>query len=186
MMRPGLLLILLLFNSFAVLAQDQSKKTPADAMREIRLKVLTTPPSKMDRKPTEEYPHVDGIIMDWPIQDATVSVMASSVGDGSIYTTGDFGVFGGIQYENVRNEAKSFVKLGEKYYSDAIPAKDYPYPQKGHVRFYLMCYDGVRVIDVDASALSSVNAKYSDLFAEAQRMINLLRQIAQEQKKDAR
>jgi hypothetical protein len=182
MMRLGLLSILLLFGSLAVMAQDQPKKTPADVMREIRLKVLMTPPSKMGRKPTEEYPHVDGIIMDCPTEDTTVSLMASSVGDGSIYTTGNFGVVGGVQYENVRNEAKSFVKLGEKYYSDAIPAKDYPYPQKGHVRFYLMCYDGVRMIDADVNSVSNGSGKYSDLFAAAQRTINELRQIAQQQK----
>jgi hypothetical protein len=167
------------------MSQDASpKKAPADVMREIRLKVLSTPPSQMSRKPTPEYPHVDGIIMDWPVQDATVSVMASSVGDGSIYTTGAFGVFGGIKYDNVRNAARSFVKLGQKYYSDATPTKEYPYPQSGHVRFYLICYDGVRMIDADASSLSTGQSKYSDLFAEGQKVINELRQIVQNQKNE--
>jgi len=183
-MRLHILIIFMLLAALTAVAQSPPpKKTPAEVMREIRLKVLSTPASQMGRKPTDEYPHVDGIIMDWPVEDATVSLMASSIGDGSIYTTGNFGVFGGIQYENVRNEAKSFVKLGEKYYSSATPTKEYPYPQKGHVRFYLMCYDGVRVIDADASSLSGPTSKYSDLFGEAQRMISALRQIAQEQKK---
>ena len=184
MMRTRLVLVFLLVAVAVSLAQNSpSKKTPADVMREIRLKILATPPSQMNRKPTDEYPHVDEIIMDWPIEDSTISVMASSAGDGSIYTTSNFGVFGGINYQNVRNEAKKFVKLGEKYYSEAAPTKDYPYPQNGHVRFYLICYDGVRVIDAEVNFVSKQNAKYSDLFAEAQRMIGELRQIAQEQKK---
>ncbi|HST31690.1 MAG TPA: hypothetical protein VLK27_12720 [Chthoniobacterales bacterium] len=183
-MRDGLIIILLLLVAVTATAQTTpSKKTPADVMREIRLKVLTTPASQLGRKPTEEFPHVHGIIMDWPIEDTILSLMASSAGDGSIYTTGDFGVLGGIKYENVRNAAKSFVKLGEKYYSDATPAKDYPYPQKGHVCFYLMCYDDVRMIDTDVNSLSKSNGKYSDLFAQAQRMISELRQIAQQPKK---
>ena len=183
-MRARIIIVCTFLTALPAVAQSPPpKKLPADVMREIRLKVLTTPPSQMSRKPTAEYPHVDGIIMDWPIQDATLSLMASSAGDGSIYTTGNFGVIGGIKYENIRSEAKKFVKLGEKYYSDATPTKDYPYPEKAHVRFYLMCYDGVRVIDVDAASLSGPNAKYSDLFAEAQRMIGQLRQIGQEQKK---
>lgn len=184
-MRFQIFIILPLMGAMTALAQSPSpsKKTPADVMREIRLKVLNTPPSQMNRKPTEEFPHVEGIIMDWPIQDTTISVMASSAGDGSIYTTGNFGVIGGIKYENVRNEAKNFVKLGEKYYSNATPTKDFPYPQKNHVRFYLMCYDGVRVIDTDVNSLASANGKYSDLFDEGQRMIGALRQIAQEPKK---
>lgn len=148
-------------------------------MREIRLKVLTTPPSRMNLAPTPEYPHVEAIIMDWPVRDTTLSVMASREGDGSIYTTGTFGLLGGGKYDNVRNAAKSFVKAGEKYYSDAVPTQDFPYPQPGHVRFYLICYDGVRMIDVDAASLESVKAKYSDLFAEGQKEINALRQVAQ-------
>jgi hypothetical protein len=184
-MRIQILILATALAAVTAVAQSPApvKKTPADVMREIRLKVLSTPPAQMNRKPTEEYPLVDGVIMDWPLQDTTLSVMASSAGDGSIYTTGDFGVIGGIKYDNVRNEAKNFVKLAEKYYSNATPTKEFPYAQRGHVRFYLMCYDGVRVIDADANSLSGANGKYSDLFDEAQRMIAALRQIAQEPKK---
>lgn len=179
-MRARLLPILPLLIAVTTVAQTPAKKTPAEVMREIRLKVLTTPTSQ---KPTGEFPHVRGVIMDWPIQDTTISLMASSAGDGSIYTTGDFGVFGGINYENVRTAAKNFVKLAEKYYSAAVATKDFPYPQPGHVRFYLMCYDDVRMIDVDARSLSNEKAKYSDLYDEGQRMISELRKIAQQQKK---
>jgi len=186
-MRTGLVVITLLITSFPLFSQSESpKKTPADAMREIRLKVLSTPPSQMSRKPTPEYPHVDGIIMDWALQDTILSVMASSAGDGSIYTTGNFGLFGGIKYDTVRNAAKSFVKLGEKYDSDAVSTRDFPYPQAGHVRFYLICYDGVRMIDVDVASLSSGTGKYSDLFAAAQKEISALRQIVQNQPKETR
>lgn len=153
-------------------------------MKEIRLKILTTPPSRMNLTPTPEYPHVEAIIMDWPVQDTTMSVMASREGDGSIYTTGNFGLLGGSKYENVRSAAKSFVKVGEKYYSDGTPAQDFPYPQPGHVRFYLICYDGVRMIDADAASLASGKGKYSDLFAEAQKQIAAMRQVNQSQPKD--
>jgi len=184
-MRTGLVVMTLLITAFPLLSQSESpKKTPADAMREIRLKVLSTPPSQMSRKPTPEYPHVDGIVMDWPLQDTILSVMASSAGDGSIYTTGNFGVFGGVKYDNVRIAAESLVKLGQKYYSDATPTREYPYPQRGHVRFYLICYDGVRMIDADADFLSTGKGKYSDLFSEAQKVIGELRQIANSSKNE--
>jgi hypothetical protein len=136
----------------------------------------------MGRKPTPEYPHVDAMLMDWPIEETTVTVMASSVGDGSIYTTGTFGVVGGIGHESVRDAAKGFVKLGEKYYSEAIPAKEYQYPQRGRVRFYFVCYNEVRVIDADAESLASGKDKYSDLYIQAQGVISELRQIVQKQK----
>src|SRR6266446_8346006 len=184
LVHSRLLVTILLINSFTAMSQtnEPSKKTPADVMREVRLKVLTTPSSQMGRKPSAEYPHVDSMLMDWPIEETTVTVMASSVGDGSIYTTGTFGVMGGIGHESVRDAGKDFVKLGEKYYSKAIPTKEYPYPQRGRVRFYFVCYDEVRVIDVDAESLANEKGKYSDLYIQAQRVISEVRQIVQKQK----
>lgn len=183
-MRTTVVLIILFFATFSVRSQtDTPKKTPAEVMREIRLKVLTTPPSKLNLGPTQDYPHVEAIIMDWPLKDTVMSVMASREGDGSIYTTGDFGLLGGSKYDNVRDAAKSFVKLAEKYYSDAVPTRDFPYPQTGHVRFYLICYDGVRMIDWDVSSPASTKDKYSALFAEGQKEISALRQISQSEPK---
>jgi hypothetical protein len=151
-------------------------------MRELRLKWLTTPTSQLGRTSTPEYPHVDAMIMDWPIEEATVSLMASSVGDASIYTTGSFGVIGGIEHESVRHLAQNFVKLGEKYYSEAISTTDYSYPQSGRVRFYLICYDEVRMIEVNAASLEDRRSKYSDLFVQAHRVISELRRIVEHQK----
>ena len=42
----------------------------------------------------------------------------------------------------------------------------------------------VRMIDSDAASLSNRKGKYSDLFADAQKVINELQQIVQPQQKD--
>ena len=183
-MHPWLLLSILLVTSSVVMSQENetAHKSPTDLMREIRVKVLTTPSSQMGRAPTTEYAHVDAIVMDWPIENTTISVMGSRVGDASIYTTGTFGLMGGIAFESVRFLAKDFVRLGEKYYSDAIPTKEYAYPENGRVRFYLVCDDGLRMIDRDAEALARRTDKYSDLFNQAQRVIAELRHIVDSQK----
>ena len=161
---------------------EPPKKSAADVMREIRLKVLTTRPSQTGRSSTAEYPHVDTMLMDWPVEEGIVSLMASSVGDASIYTTGSFGVMGGVQFESVRALAQNFVKLGERYYSEAIPTKEHSFPQSGCVRFYLICYDEVRIIEGEATSLASGKDKLSDLFIHAQRVISELRQIVERQK----
>ena len=182
--RPCLLAIILLVSSSAVKSQTNkaSEQTTANLMRELRLKWLTTPTSQLGRTSTPEYPHVDAMIMDWPIEEATVSLMASSVGDASIYTTGSFGVIGGIEHESVRHLAQNFVKLGEKYYSEATSTTDYSYPQSGRVRFYFICYDEVRMIEVNAASLEDRRSKYSDLFVQAHRVISELRRIVEHQK----
>src|SRR5437868_2213698 len=82
-------------------------------------------------------------------QNRAETVVARNTGDASIYTTGTFGVIGGIGHEAVRLTAKKCVKVAEKHYEEATPTTEYPYPKTGRVRFYLVGYDGVRVIDAD-------------------------------------
>ena len=120
--------------------------------------------------------------MDWPIESGAVSVVSFSSGDASVYTTGTFGVFGGIGHESVRDSAKSFVKVAEKHYDEATPTQDYPYPNAGRIRFYLVCYDGVRIIETDLESVKSGRDKCSDLYSAGQRVITELRLIIQKQK----
>jgi hypothetical protein len=57
-----------------------------------------------------------------------------------------------------------------------------PYPEAGRVRFYLICYEGVRVIEADAESLASGKERDSELFIEGQRVIRELRLTVQKQK----
>jgi hypothetical protein len=151
-------------------------------MREMRLKMLTVWPKDSGQKPTQEFPHVMGVVMDWPIESTTVTVVSMSTGDASIYTTGTFGVLGGIGHETVRAAATNCVKVAQQYYDEATPTKEYPYPAPGRIRFYLVCYDGVRVMDEDLNAVAHPKDRCSDLYLAAQNVVTELRQITQRQK----
>jgi hypothetical protein len=63
---------------------EPSKKSPAEVMRELRLKMLTTSPAEFGQKPTPEYPRAYGVLMDWPVETGTVSVVSLSSGDAFI------------------------------------------------------------------------------------------------------
>jgi hypothetical protein len=160
---------------------ESPKRMNAEVMRDLRLKMLAAP-LELNLKPTQDYPRVCGVLMDWPIELGTITVVSLSTGDASIYTTGTFGVIGGIGHEAVRSAAKSFVKVGEKHYGEAAPTKDYSYPKSGRVRFYLVCYDGVRTIEADLEAVKSGKDKCSDLYGQGQLVITELRLITQKQK----
>jgi len=109
-------------------------------------------------------------------------VIARTTGDASIYTTGTFGVLGGIGHETVRAAAKECVKVAQHYYDQAIPTKEYPYPASNHVHYYLVCYDGVRLIDADWIVDKQGPQKCLDLYGAAQRVVTELRLITQNQK----
>ena len=187
-MRPLLLITLLIAAHSTAMPQtnDAPKKSPAELMREMRLKQLTLPPIEFGQKSTPEFPQVCAILMDWPIEAATITVVARNTGDASIYTTGTFGVLGGIGHEAVRSAATNCVTVADRHFRGATPTKEYPYPQTGRVRFYLVGYDEVRLIDGDLELLRTGKDKCSDLYEAAQRVVTELRLITQGQKGERR
>lgn len=176
-MRLHLLISLSLAICIPAMSQTNQppKANPAEVMQLLRMKMLTNSPAELGQKASPEYPRVCGILMDWPLDNATVSVVSLSTGDASIYTTGTFGVIGGIGHESVLKAATNFVKLADKHYGEAKSTTDYSLPKANRVRFYLVCYDGVRMIEDDLNTVTSRKSKYSGLFDEGQRVITELR-----------
>ena len=152
----------------------------ADAMKELRTMMLTTPASKVGIRPSETYPKVFGVVMDFPLAKGhTATVVSMCDGHASLYTTGTFGVLGGIGHEPVRDASKAFVKAAQARYDAAIPTADFPYPAPGHVRFYLIGFDGVRVLDAEVQSLKKGTDDLSDLWAAGQRVITELRLVTE-------
>jgi len=176
---------IIVLSVWTLIAMSQTNNPPlksgAEVMRELRIKILTTSASEIGLKPTQEYPRVYTALMDWSLGTNIISVYGSCTGDASIYTTSTFGVIGGFDHESVRNAAHQFVKIAETHYDDAVPTKDFSYPNPGHICFYLVCFDGVRRIDVDEESLRTNKNKCSDLGNAGQRVITELRLVTQKQ-----
>jgi hypothetical protein len=179
-MRLVLIIIFLAVGGSLCSAQTNlpAKKAPSEVMRELRLQALNSA-TNSDVRRTADYPLVRGVLMDWPIEKGTITVVSLSTGDASIYTTGTFGVIGGIAHENVRAAAQNFVKAAGRHYNDGELTKDFPYPKAGRIRFYLICYDGVRMIDANLESVRNGDDKCADLYAEGQNVISQLRVVSE-------
>jgi hypothetical protein len=152
----------------------------ADAMRELRRMMLTTPASKVGFQPTETYPKVFGIVMDMPVSGGhTASVVSMCDGHASLYTTATFGVLGGIGHESVRSASTNFVRSAQSLYAAATATTDFPYPASDHVRFYLLGFDGVRVIDAEMDAVQKPTDKCSDMWRAGQHVLTELRLVTE-------
>jgi hypothetical protein len=114
-----------------------SQKNSADMGRELRRMMLTTSPQEAGAKPTKEFPHVYGVLMDWPIGEQIATVFSSSTGAASLYTTSTFGIIGGEGHETVRTAAQAFVGASDRYIADAGPTTEFPYPGADRVLFGL-------------------------------------------------
>jgi len=184
-MRTYLLIFLLAVSGCLCFAQTNPppKKASSEVMRELRLQALESA-TNSNVRPTADYPLVRGVLMDWSVEKGTITVVSFSTGDASAYTTGSFGIKGRITDENLRLAAQNFVKAAGRHYNDGTVTKDFPYPKAGRVRFYLICYDGVRVIDADLEGARTGDDKYSDLYAEGQLVIDELRLMSEKKKGD--
>lgn len=150
----------------------------SDAGRGLRLMILKMSPKEVDIKPSAEIPRVYGVLVDWPLDEVTVTIFSSSDGAASVYTTSTYGIIGGQNHESVRTLAKKFVKAAEGFYDAAKPTTEYPYPAADRVRFYLLTFEGVRVIDTDLASINKGTGKYAKLFGMAQNVLTELREVS--------
>lgn len=148
---------------------------PAGAMRELRRRALETPAAEFGIAPTEEFPRVYGVLMEWPVGDFIASVAALCDGNASLYTTADFGVIGGFAHERVRAAASAFVAAAAAQAEAAAPTADHAYPEAGAAHFLLLTFDGVRRL---VSQLEPPQDGHAELVAAGLALLQELRAVA--------
>lgn len=155
--------------------EPSSASSRAEVMRGLRTNLLTTPAAQFGVSPSAEFPRVYAVLMDWPLGEHTATVVSLCDGSASLYTTGGFGVIGGHAHDSVRAAAIQFVRSAEKHHDAASAATDHPYPSAGRVSFYLVCFEGVRVIESRLNDLTSGQDPCFDLWGDGQRVLTELR-----------
>lgn len=104
-------------------------------------------------------------------------MLSSSGGDASLYTTGTFGIIGGIGHEKVRKAAVAFTECAHRYLALTKPTKDFPYPDGQTLRFYMLTPSGVRTVSFPLSDIDRIDSDARALFAAAQEVVTELRLI---------
>jgi hypothetical protein len=168
-----------LFGTHSNAQSPAPQQNSTNAGHGLRLMMLTTPPARTGEKPIEKFPRVYGILMDWPVGDQTATVFSSSSGAASLYTTSTFGIIGGEGHESVRIAAINFVRAADRLFNSAVPTTEYPYPDADHVRFYLLTFDGVRVLDTDLASIANRTSKYAEFFDLGQAVLTELRLVTE-------
>lgn len=183
--RPVWLAAMIFFASASVIFPDAARAQSGEgapgvaqpsAGRALRQKMLTMTPAEAGAVPTLKCPRVYGVLMDVPIGNGhAATVFANSLGDASLYTTGTFGIIGGGAHDAVRKAALAFVETADGYYDKAAPVTAFPYPAPEKVRFYLLTFKGVRMLEADLESLRRGASKSLDLFNLGNAVITELR-----------
>lgn len=168
-----------LIGATAVNAAEPAGKSPAEMMRAMRIGWLTRVPEKGSFTSPDE---VFAVVMDWPLGEQTATVLSSSVGDASLYTTATFGIIGGIGHEKVRKAAVEFVGAAQRYLKLTAPATGFPYPDSATLRFYMVTPSGTRVVSFPLADTEKNGSPARELFGYGQQVLTELRQITPIQK----
>jgi hypothetical protein len=147
----------------------------------MRLEWLTKR-QKFEGTAEEAQSKVIAVIMDWPLDANVVTVLASSEGDASVYTTGTFGMIGGIGHATVRKAAIAFVESAQKVLSLSSPTADYSYPGRQEIRFFFVTPAAVRVVSFASSDVQKENTPAAELYAQGQRVLTELRLVTERQR----
>jgi hypothetical protein len=147
--------------------------------RELRAMFLGLTPQDVGASPTAAYPKVFGVAMDWPIGEHIATVVSACDGTGSLYTTSTAAVIGGQGHPPTHQAALRFVAAAQPYFEAAAPATSSPYPPPNVVRFYLLGYDGLRVVEDAYDAIASGTARLSPLFGAAHGVVTEMRLMAE-------
>jgi len=169
----------LVAGTAAKAAEPSPAKSPSDMMREMRIMWLKTIPEKGSYKTETE---VVAVLMDWPLGDKIATILSSSGGDASLYTTSTFGIMGGIGHEKVRKASIDFVSCAQHFLDITSPSPDYAYPDQNTLRFYMVTPSGVRRVSFPMSEIEKKDSPARALFAYGQEVLTQLRQTTPIQK----
>ena len=148
-------------------------------MAALRRQALSSSPEKLGLIPTQEFPRVYGVLIEFPVAEVTVTIVSFCHGSASLYSTSSFGVIGGGSHDAVAAAAVRLVVAADPFFDQASPTTTYPYPAMGKVRFYFVSFGGVRMAEADFAAVEADQSPYSKLFWVGQEVMAQLRLIVQ-------
>jgi len=118
-----------------------------------------------------------GIVMDWNMGDAIVTVVSFKTGDASVYLSTGQAFIGGSAHETVINAAKQFVIVGEKYLSKAQKTQNSEPTNEKKVDFYFLTKSGKYYIADDFSKIENNTSDLLNLFEAGNKVITEYRLI---------
>jgi hypothetical protein len=118
-----------------------------------------------------------GIVMDWNMGDAIVTVVSFKTGDASVYLSTGQAFIGGYAHETVINAAKQFVIAGEKYFSKSTKTQNTEPTNEKKVDFYFLTKSGRYYIEDDFIKIENNTSDLLGLFEAGNQVITEYRLI---------
>jgi hypothetical protein len=120
--------------------------SPAQDASKVRQNLLTSSAQKLGLTPVRG---VWGVLMERGYAKGIATVVALTDGTADMYISTGGSVTGGRAYAPARTAAQALCQQAADALDELQPAKDFPAPAKGAVRFYVLTDGGVRTVEHD-------------------------------------
>ncbi len=147
----------------------------------LRRQALALNARELGFAPEASFPDLFGVLTEWDLGGAVATVMSLRDGSASLYTTSSFGILGGVEHEGVRLAAVRHVRTAGEYVDGATIPLDLDHPAGDEVRYWLLGYEGVRLLRGSMVALRRGTDATRSLFVAAQYVLTELRQVVEGQ-----
>lgn len=154
----------------------RKRKIQDNPYTDLRSQAINVTAEQLQINPSEN--ELFGIVMDWNMGDAIVTVSAFSTGDASVYMSTGQAFIGGSSHESVINAAKQFIKKGIGYLPNAVKTDKTDTAPPNKIRFYFLTKDGRSYMETDMKSIEDGHSDLLELFEAANVVITEYRMIA--------
>lgn len=116
-----------------------------------------------------------GVLMETRYPEAVVTLVALADGTASLYFSNGGGMIGAGQHERPAVAARSLVAFATHNLDHLMSTVDYPLPDPGHTRFYVLTSNAVLMADAPENDFGENRHVLSPLFYSAQELITEIR-----------
>lgn len=174
-----------LFREVGVRKKEETDSSPEGVYMGLRQQALATTADNLslpaEAKGTGPY----GAVMEMGIPSSVVTLVCFADGGASLYYKTGGGMIGGIGHENVRKAAQEFVSLTRKPLSRMRRATEYPLPEEGRVRFYVLTTRGTFTTETYREDLGDPQSDLGALFYSGQEVVTQMREVQEQRVRPA-
>jgi hypothetical protein len=127
---------------FVTRGKKQKAATPpvadVDTFEGLRNLALRVTPGDLQLAIPDSQTLVYGVVMDWCMGEAVVTLVSFITGAASLYFSTGGGIIGAGENPAVGELASEFVTFSQSYVGRAMPVSTTELPDKGCIRFYLL------------------------------------------------
>ena len=174
--QAGIIIYFLKKNKSGAAPKVTANKRDLSTYEGARATAIGISQEDLGLKVPEDRTFVYGVVMDWDMGSAVLTLAAYVTGAANVYLSTGPGITGGGKDPEAGALAVKLVTDAQDFLGRTIPVMDTGHPAKGCVRFYLLTNHGVNAAQEQLIHIEDTTSPWLALFIRANTLINEMKQ----------